>query len=374
MIGFDDAVPSLAELLGQQPKMSTYQEPEQGLANVLAPQEAAAAPAPAQGPGLLEQGKGFLTQNPQMGSVLLHTMLSLAQGHNLGSAIANGGRAALLMQAQGKEDQLRQEKIAREQQQQTTENELKGRQIGAQERTAAASERRADSTDAYHQGMLQNDRARIAQTAPESAARTGYIGAQTKALEQKTTQDADKFGLEKEQLSAQISHLKEQIASSKDITETRKLQRQLDQVKLKYADASHAADVTAKDLQNSGQAIENEGKTLKNMAFRNAPPEAQQAAATGVGKTGAATKTSSDKFQEYLTKNMDKYADFKTDTVDMARARKDFAAIEAYGKPGSQPAPAPGGTPQEQFDALFNAAKPGDVFTFQGKIYRKPAK
>jgi hypothetical protein len=347
---FDQVVPGLAQLLGG-PKPE-QQEP--GMADIVQPQ----------GPGLLERGQSAVQANPMLSQIALHTMLALAQGHNLGGAIANGGRAALMMQAQQKLDQENQAKITREQ-------GNKDREYGMQEKRLGLEEKRTG----YEEQRLGNETKRLgfeAQRVANDTKNTESVVAnravQTKKTEQEVDQNSQTFGLKKDQLRAEIARIQEQIASSKDQTKTRALQRQLDGVKLKYADADISSQIEARQVSSTGKALDNEAQGLKNDAFRSAPPEAQQAGATGV-KGGKAPKSTSERFADFVRYNGDFYLDEKTGRPDMARMEADFYRQESVG--GAQK-PAAGNDVQAQFDAAFNAAKSGEVFRVNGKIYRKP--
>lgn len=335
MVGFDEAVPGMAELLGgqQAPEVAPPQQEQSGMADVLG------------------QAKQGLAANPMIANAMLHTMLSLAAGHNFGSAVANGGRAALMMQAQGKQDELTNRKMTNEE-----------AQTAANNKRADAAETRANAE--VTQGNRRLDIADRAETrqSQESAARTGFTQAQTKNVNQKTEQQGQSFGLELDKHRADIARIQQEIASSKDQMATRSLQRQLDQAKLKYADAMYQAELSHKDLKNVEQAQTNDKQQMQNSDYRGAPQEMRQASATGVttggGKGG---KTEEDHRQDFFSKNAELYTDPKTGQIDINRLLGDFQKVRS----GTQT------DPNAALKSARDAVKVGEPYRdpASGKLY-----
>lgn len=337
----------LANLLGFQPPQGDVNA---GMADIVQPQQQQVE----QGPGFLERLSGSLQQNPMLSQVLLHTFSSMARGNNMGSAVADGAKAAMLMQAQQREDEQEKGKIQREQVD-------KDRRYGLDEKRVGFEEQRLDT-----------ERERLGLERQRTEATVGQTKAQTRKTQVETQQAEGMFGLKKDQLRAQIGQIQEQIAASKDQSKTRQLQRQLDSVKLEYADAMYGAEATGKQLANNKTQVDIEQNQAELDTYNSLTPEEKKATKMPKG-TGKVPKTPAEALQQHIKDNLEAYVveDPKTGamSIDVARAERDFLQIQNVGKPKP---------PEADTAALWRQArdsvKPGQPYRGpDGKMYKRGA-
>lgn len=355
MTQFDEAVPSLGELLagpGQQ------QAPNY------------AAPEPQQQGGFLGGAKSWLNNNPAMGMMLLGTMMAAARGHDLGNAVAEGAKFGL--NAQVGKGQFETQEAERKRKQ-----ELEDKRLGFEEQRAANEGKRLG----FEEQRLGLEQQRVTQAGKTAQSQNEYYGAQTEEIRRKGREAEATAPLNRQRIEKQLAAIDEQIANSRDSRKTSALQRkrlaiqtQLDE---EFGAMEREADITGKQLGNQGKVLANQkgeaevARAAIDMADWTRMTGEQRAAAL-YGNGGKAPKTPSERLQAFIASAGDNYADLATGELDMPRLLKDFQEIEAYGTPQQGAAAAAEVAAQQQQIAAARAAvKPGEIYTVNGKSYRR---
>lgn len=342
--------------------MQTFDQAVPPLSQILAGGEVPQQQQP-QSPGIVQGARNWFQANPQMATMVLGTMMAAAQGHDIGNAVATGAKMSLAQQAELKqkeeEERLRQEKNSREDQQNQ-------RKWGVEEQ------------------RLELDKQRVAQQGKVSDSQIGYYGAQTKELERKSAESKRNEDVQRRTLESRLSAITEQIETSRDSRRTAALQREKlrieNQIKRDYGSLEAETEITGKQLQNQyrvgqveGQTLQNQEQLMKNASLdrdlrETADMTPEQRASLGKGG-GKAPKTELDRLTEFMTKNGELYLD-GNGNFDFEGMMKGYQQLKMAADP--QAAAANQANRQAQFDAAFAAAKPGSIFNFEGKTYRKP--
>lgn len=327
MATFDEAVPSLGELLAGQQQAPQYAQPQQ------------------QDGGVLGGARNWLQSNPEMGMMLLGTMMAAARGHNMGNAVAEGAKFSLNAQiGKGQYEQQEKDKALKQ------ANEDK--RMALEERKTAAQEQ-------------------------TSASQNKYYGAQTEEVLRSSEEKKRNEGLGRQKLETQLKQYDEAIATSKDARKTAELQRRRlavqTQLEETYGSMEREAAIT-------GQQLDNEGKVSRNLKSEadvaraaidmadwtkmTAEERTHALYAKGAGKTPA---TASERLQNFVQRAGANYTDVNG-KMNMKQLMKDWEDIEAYGTPKAD---ATAQDRQAKFNAAKAATRVGGIFTFEGKTYRR---